>query len=318
MPPRPTRLEQPPFKDPVLEPTFALNWLTRRPYRDFHPSFLRALETLRAWPQPEQYDQLARQVPQAAGVRLPQFVSERPEVVRRLGGYEQHVAGLAAVPTRPQSWHDFFNMSVWAHFPRLRWALNSLHVDAQLDAKDPRNGRTPAQNVAATFDEAGMLVVSTSRDVLAELQALHFKRAFWEHRAELVATTRFWLVGHGMLESLLQPHASLAARSLLLHVPALPASEGRDDFRFELDAMAADRIHAWRATRTVLDPIPLLAIPGYSDNDSADFYDDARNIRFDPISRRPAHAPSLTAHASEPVGDGGRGDASLERRVQGE
>lgn len=280
---------------------FALDWLARRPYRDFHPSFLRALANLDAWPTPERYDELAQEVPQAAGAGLPRFVTESRVALRQLGGYEQHVAGLGAVPTRPGSWHDFFNMSVWAHFPRLRWALNSLHVDAQLGPKDPRNGRAPAQNLAATFDEAGMLVVSTSREVLSALQALHFKRAFWDLRAELVATTRFWLVGHGMLESLLQPHPNLAARSLLLHLPALPTTDVSDAFRFELDAAAAALIQGWRVARTVLDPIPLLAIPGYADNDSADFYDDARNIRFEPISRRPTGIPSLSADASEPA-----------------
>jgi len=266
---------------------FKLEYLRRPPYREFHPRFLRALAAFTTWPSPEQYDELAREVPQAVDVSLPRFVSESREALRRWGGYEQHVAGLCEVPTRPGSWHDFFNMSVWAHFPKLRWALNSLHVDAKAGPKDPRNGRAPAQNAAATFDEAGMLVVSTSRELLAELQALRFKRAFWERRAELLATTRFWLVGHGMLESLLEPHANLAARSLLLLVPDLPATAGSDAFRFELDALAAARIHTWRSARTVLDPVPLLAIPGFSDNDSADFYDDARNIRFEPISRRP-------------------------------
>lgn len=267
---------------------FALDWAIRRPYRDFHPCFSDALQAFTAWPAPEEYDELVRRVPQASDVQLPRFVTENRDALKRVGGYERHVAQLCRVPTRPGSWHDFFNMAVWAHFPKLRWALNSLHVDANVGPKDPRNGRAPAQNVAATFDEAGMLVVSSSRSLLEELRALRFKRAFWERRAELLATTRFWLVGHGMLESLLEPHAGLAARSLLLHVPSLPATEGQDDFRFQIDAVAAARVHGWRATRTVLDPVPLLAIPGYSDNDSGGFYDDLRNIRFEPISRRPA------------------------------
>jgi hypothetical protein len=266
----------------------ALDWLTRQPYRDFHPCFRSALERFSAWPAPELYDELARQVPQAADAQLPRFVTEDRDVLRGLGGYEQHVAKLRAVPTRPGKWHDFFNMSVWAHFPKLRWALNALHVDPQVGPKDPRNGRAPAQNVATTFDEAGLLVVSTSRGVLEELRALRFKRAFWELRAELLATTRFWVVGHGMLESLLAPHPGLAARGLLLHVPSLPVPGVSDQYRFEIDASVAARIHAWRDVRTVLDPIPLLAIPGYSDNDSPDFYDDLRNVRFEPYSRRPA------------------------------
>jgi hypothetical protein len=142
------------------------DWLERPPFRDFHPRFARTLAPLTGCPEPEQYDALARQVPQAADVELPSFVRESREAVRGAGGYEQHVARFKAVPTRPESWHDFFNMSVWAHFPKLRWALNALHVDPNVGPKDPRNGRAPAQNLAATFDESGLLVVSTSQRVL--------------------------------------------------------------------------------------------------------------------------------------------------------
>jgi hypothetical protein len=265
---------------------FALDCLDRRPYRDLHPCLLRALEQLTSWPSPEQYNDLARQVPQPAEVALPRFVTENRDAVRRHGGYEHHVARLRAVPTRPANWHDFFNMTVWAHFPKLRWALNSLHVDPGPSAKDPRNGRTPGQNLAATFDESGMLVVSTDPSILEDLRALHFKRAFWDRRADLLSSTRFYLVGHGSLESLLTPHAALSARSLQLHLPTVALDD--DQLRFDIDAFAATQILAWRATRTILDPIPLLAIPDYCANDSAAFYDDPSNIRFDPISRRPS------------------------------
>jgi hypothetical protein len=122
--------------------------------------------------------------------------------------------------------------------------------------------------------------------VLQELRALRFKNVFWDRRAELLSTTRFWLVGHGMFESLLTPHPGLAARSLLLHEPSLLAQPD-DEQRYQLDTVAAERVRAWRGARDVLDPIPLLAIPGYCDNDSPEFYDDFRNIRFEPISRRP-------------------------------
>src|SRR6478752_4848209 len=219
-----------------MNSSFAPECFCRAPYRDFHPSFLAALAACARFPAPEQYDALVRSVPCPADVELPRFVSERREAVRQLGGYEQHVAQRRAVPTRPNHWHDFFNMTVWAHFPKLRWALNALHIDPGCGPIDPRNGRAPAQNVAATFDEAGMVVLSNSRAVLDELRALHFKRAFWDHRDELLATTRFWVVGHGMLESLLTPHSNLSVRSLLLHVPSLPphAAQGNDELRWEI------------------------------------------------------------------------------------
>jgi hypothetical protein len=269
-----------------MDAPFVLDCL-RRPYRELHPGLRGALARFAAWPSPEQYDELARQVPQAADVRLPRFVTENRAAVQQAGGYEQHVARRVAVPTRPGNWHDFFNMTVWAHFPKLRWALNSLHVDPDVGPKDPRNGRAPAQNLAATFDEAGMLVASESRDVLAALQALRFKHVFWERRAELLATTRFWVVGHGVLESLLDPRPGLSVRSLLLYVPRLPGPAADDELRLEMDAVAAARIADWRRLRTVLDPMPVLAIPGYADNDACEFYDDFRNIRFHPCSRRP-------------------------------
>lgn len=282
---------------------FSLDWLGRRPYRDFHPRLLGALERCADWPDPEQYDALARCVPRAPDVELPRFVTQDREALARAGGYEQHVAQLARVPTRPGVWHDFFNMMVWAHFPKLRWALNALHVDPEVGPKDPRNGRAPAQNLAATFDESGLLVLSTSESVLAELRALRFKRAFWERREELLATTRFWVIGHGVLESLRAPPPGLAVRSLLLHAPSLsaPAARGEDALRFELDARAAKLVRGWRTVRTVLDPIPILCVPGYSDNDSAQFYEDMRNIRFEPHSRRPTSSPSQAGDGSAEI-----------------
>ncbi|RYZ06039.1 MAG: DUF3025 domain-containing protein [Myxococcales bacterium] len=272
----------------AMNASFDLEWLARAPFRELHPRLRSALEQLDRWPAPESYDELVRLVPQGPGVELPRFVTQSRDQLTRVGGYEQHVARLRSVPTRPSNWHDFFNMVVWAHFPKLRWALNALHVDPDVGPKDPRNGRAPAQNLAATFDESGLLVVSTSEELLADLRELRFKRFFWERRAELGKTTRFWHVGHGTLESLLAAHPGLAAKALLLHVPALPtAPEGWDTLRFQLDERAADQVSQWRTTRAVLDPVPVLGIPGYCDNEAAEFYDDAQHFRFERRSRRP-------------------------------
>jgi hypothetical protein len=140
-----------------------------------------------------------------------------------------------------------------------------------------------------------MLVVSTSTAILTELRELRFKHVFWQRREELVATTRFYVVGHGALEALVSPPDGLSARSLQLLVPSLPAQSEADAFRCQLDARAAARIQGWRRDREVLDPVPLLAIPGFWRNDSADFYDDLRNVRFVPVSRRAEAASRLKA-----------------------
>jgi hypothetical protein len=139
--------------------------------------------------------------------------------------------------------------------------------------------------------------VSSSASLLEDLRELRFKRVFWERRAELLETTRFWFVGHGTLESLLTPHPGLAAKGLLLEVPAAalslgstprpldPSTPSEDELRHELDARAAAAIVGWRKGRHILDPVPVLGIPGYWDNERAEFYDDARYFRFERQSR---------------------------------
>lgn len=282
---------------------FSLEPFTGAPFRDLHPALLAALREHAAWPEPETYDALAASVPNPESVKLPRFVRQEREALQRAGGYERHVATLAAVPTRYGNWHDFFNMVVWAHFPRVRWALNGLHVDPNVGPKDPRNGRARAQNLAATFDESGMIVVSTSPSLLDDLRALRFKRFFWERRDELLATTRFWFVGHGTLESLLTPHPGLATKALLLYVPALPGPGEHDRLRFEIDAHAAGLIDGWRHEQTVLDPVPVLGIPGLCDNAYPEFYDDAQHFRFERQSRRPPALTDPSSRASR-AGDG--------------
>lgn len=271
-----------------MNASFSLDWLARQPYRDFHARFREQLSAYDRWPEPSAYDALVRVVPQAPDVELPRFVPQVRAALDEAGGYEPHVAALRTVPTRPANWHDFFNMAVWAHFPKLRWALNGLHVDRNVGPVDPRNGRAPAQNLAATFDESGIVVVGSERSLLQELRDLSFKRVFWERRAELLETTRFWIVGHGTLESLLAPHPGIASKGLLFHVPELPqTAEGWDALRFQLDARAASVVAGWRSFYSVLDPVPVLGIPGYWDNDAPEFYDDVQHFRFERRATRP-------------------------------
>ncbi len=264
----------------ALGAQFLTTWRSRAPYSAFHPHFLGAARRYPGWPTPEQYDDLARAVPQAPGTELPRFVRQQRTELERWGGYEQHVRHVRAVPTRERSWHDFFNMAVWAHFPRVRWALNGLHVDDTLGPKDPRNGRAPQQNLAAQFDESGIVVASSSDSVLQELRALRFKRVLWERRQELLATTQFCVVGHGTLESLLTPHLGLACKAVMLRLDQAPSSYRSDELRQQIDARVAAVVESWRERACPLDPLPVLGIPDFADNARGDFYDDARYFRF--------------------------------------
>jgi hypothetical protein len=263
-----------------LNASFETGWLNRAPFASLHARFSERLGTLAAWPEPAQYDLIAQSVPRAgdAAAELPRFVPYDRRAVAAAGGYEQHVARFRAIPTRARDWHDFFNMAIWAHFPQVRWALNGIHVHVTRGSVDPRNGRTHQQNVAAQFDESGMIVTSSSSSLLDDLRALRFKRVFWERRAELLETTRFWVIGHGLLESLLAPHLALASKSVFIACREPPSES--DSFRQQLDAEVSAIIRGWHAGAPCLEPIPVLGIPGYADNAHAAFYDDARYFRF--------------------------------------
>jgi hypothetical protein len=267
-----------------LNASFETEWLSRAPFTSLHVRFSEQLGSFGTWPDPTQYDLLAHSVPRTvdASADLPRFVPYDRRAVATAGGYEEHVARFRAVPTRARDWHDFFNMAVWAHFPRVRWALNAIHVDTSHGPVDPRNGRTHQQSVAAQFDESGMIVASNSSSLLDDLRALRFKRVFWERRAELLETTRFWVVGHGLLESLLAPHLALASKAVFIARDELPRDD--DTSRQQLDVEVSAIIRGWCAGAPRLEPIPVLGIPGYADNACADFYDDARYFRF---RRRP-------------------------------
>ena len=263
-------------------PPFEVGWLAQRPFAWFSQAFRRQIAQLTSWPTPQDYNEIVRMTAEALGSdgdrpHSPRFLKYAREPVRAAGGYEAYVAQERAVPTRPFHFHDFFNMAVWAHFPRWRWALNRLHTSADPGEVDPRNGRTPLQNHAAHFDETGMLVVSQDADVLTNLAELRFKRVFWERRCELQASTRFYLVGHGMLEAMRAPVVGLMAKAVFVRASSLPSSTSAG--LSDVDRLLADQVCRWPRERGVLHPVPLLGVPGFHAEQTSQFYDNPRYFR---------------------------------------
>jgi hypothetical protein len=248
-------------------------------FASLEPAFRQGLCALPDFPGPEHCAGLVASI--HPWTPTPRFVPFSRARVRESGGYERHVLERGEVLTRQRSWHDLFNLAVWAHWPRAKWVLNRIQCSASLDV-DPNNGRAPVQNVAAQFDECGLIVESTEPDVLRALGEHQFKEVFWERRQKLATSTRFWIVGHGSFEALLNPHKGLCGKAVLVRRERLlaPLRKARET----LDRDVASAAASWLQVPPYLLPIPLLGIPGFHEAQSAEFYDDGRVFR--PLRRK--------------------------------
>lgn len=200
-----------------------------------------------------------------------------------LDAYEQHIHATGHVPTRPGDWHDFFNALAWCVWPRAKAACNALHLREQAArAQAGLPGRGPLRDALTQFDECGVLVVSTDPHIPALLAAHAWEEAFWTHRARLLESTRFLVLGHGSWDQLRQPFFGLCAKALYRVVDdgwlALPAAAQQADADAWLAARLLDPLQAFG--KAGLAPLPLLGIPGVTpDNACADYYRDTRQFR---------------------------------------
>ena len=94
-----------------------------------------------------------------------------------------HLEGL--VPSRPGSWHDFFNALVWAAFPASKRALYArqhaaVSSWAGADATRLPNRRTRELDTLALLDEGGVIVLREPHELDDAGRVLVFGHAIYE------------------------------------------------------------------------------------------------------------------------------------------
>jgi hypothetical protein len=196
-------------------------------------------------------------------------------------GYEERIWCSGEVATRPGNRHDWFNALIWLAFPRSKAALNRRHYAALLESRRQGSATRGALRDALTqFDECGVVMAGSCRDLWDGLRAHRWREVFVDRRAELMRSTRFVVFGHASHDALAAPFAGLCGKALFVEVDAawlnLQASEALDD----LDIHLADWFDARDFSPRDWQPLPLLGIPGATaDNEKPDYYDDARQFR---------------------------------------
>ena len=174
-------------------------------------------------------------------------------------GYEVFVARTACVPTR-DNWHDFFNGMVWLRHPALKARLNAWHREGLGQAAEGRRGAL--RDALTLLDENGALLVAPPalRQALVERD---WQRLFVELRP-LWRETRLEIVGHALLEKLLQPRKPICAHVLLVESIAGTAQA------LDAEQLAAKPFH----------PLPVLGVPQWwPANEAPGFYDDVAVFR---------------------------------------
>lgn len=194
----------------------------------------------------------------------PQFVAPLAQGAET---YETFVARTACVPTR-DNLHDFFNGLVWLRFTALKRRLNLLHA-AEIDRDGVTAARGAARDHLTLFDENGALFVAPET-LLRALQQRDWHELFVAERGQW-PSAQLILVGHALLEKLVQPRKAITA-----HVWLGDAERAPD----LLDPASAP-----------FAPLPVLGVPGWwPGNEDPSFYADAAVFR-------PAGSPRSTSSA---------------------
>ena len=175
--------------------------------------------------------------------------------------YELRAYHSGVVDTRLNNWHDAFNALVWLNFPLTKCVLNACHISARQGRPSDQNGRGKVRDTLTQFDECGVVVAGTSLVLWESLSAHEWIDVFVTQRAELLATTRFVIFGHGSLDALRAPFVGLCGKALFIKTDAagLAAIDAGD--LSQTDSALARRVFSTNSQGNIalpLQPMPLL------------------------------------------------------------
>ncbi|HZR02900.1 MAG TPA: DUF3025 domain-containing protein [Burkholderiales bacterium] len=234
------------------------------------------------WPNVEVLNHVAfeteRRIVNARGQRI-WFVPAAARA-REEPGFEPAVYLAGQVQVRPVNWHDLFNALVWMTFPTAKAAINGRHQ--QVIEEEAGGARSPVRDALTHFDEDGVVVLSADAQLSALLRAFAWKDLFWLHRDAVKRAMRFLVFGHALYDKARAPFIGLTGKALIFDVGADALALERDRLRAHVDRMVALYVldPANLSTPKVLQPLPLLGVPGWwKANEAPSFYDNTEYFR---------------------------------------
>ena len=189
--------------------------------------------------------------------------------------YESRILSSGCVPTRPDNWHDVMNALVWLRFPQFKAALNAAHGVALTTETSSLRGRR--RDALTVLDESGIWVTSRDQALADLLQQRQWHQLFWTQRRQVQTDMQFVVVGHALLEKMLNPYPAMTGKCLLLAPATTPDPDQ--------SALALAEAHAISALDSIdtprqFAPLPLFGIPGWdAANEHAAYYDNQAIFR---------------------------------------
>lgn len=234
----------------------------------FCPQVLSALAAFERFPTVSEWGRVTPH--DRPGAPVVRFTPQDDAALRAAGGYDFFIRETGAVPSRPGSWHDLFNALVWLHYPELKLRIHRLQLEDFASRREPKQ-RTALGDAATLLDEGGLIVLASDPTLLRLIEECAWLELFYERRGAFGRQLQVLVVGHALLHALLRPFIGLVGQAWLVSAPEAALGDPRRARRFA-DAYAEQHLAAEVRRPKDLRPLPLLGIPGYQDNDSADFY----------------------------------------------
>jgi Protein of unknown function (DUF3025) len=176
--------------------------------------------------------------------------------------YEAFIARTGRVPTR-DNLHDLFNGVVWLGYPLTKQRMNRLQAQ-EIASRGDSGPRGPIRDALTLFDENGA-VLQAPQELIGMLRNRDWQKLFFDQRS-LWESARLVLLGHALIEKLMQPRKPMTA-----HVWVV------DELSDE--ALAAS-LTTERLAAKIFLPLPVLGVPGWwPANEEPGFYDDPTVFR---------------------------------------
>jgi hypothetical protein len=247
-------------------------------------------------------DETGRRIVNARGQRI-RFVTSGED---RGPGFESRTWLAGEVEVRRIDWHDLLNALVWITYPTAKASINGRHqaaLEAEAGASWRNDARrSPVRDALTHFDEDGVVVLCSQPGLSELLRGFAWKDLFWQRRAQVRHSMRFFVFGHALYQKALAPFVGMTGKALLFEVAPAVLERDTDALRAEVDRLTA--LHVWNPERMLspreLRPLPVLGVPGWWEaNEDAAFYDDIGYFRPGRRKRQPPSGGGRT-------GEGGR------------